>query len=83
MEEFCRESGQKMNVQKSKIWITPNIPLCIGRLLLRTFGVPITSDLGTYLGVSLQQGATKSMQFQYLIEKVHKRLSGWKKKLLS
>lgn len=72
-----------MNIPKSKLWLTPNIPLGLGRPLLRHFGVPITRDLGVYLGVPLYPGRPKSLHFQYVLDKVQHRLSGWQKRLLS
>lgn len=83
MEAFCRDSGQKMNLSKSKIWVSPNLPLSVGRLFLQKFGVPVTRDLGNYLGVPLLSGAPTSKHFHYLVERTEKRLSGWTGKLLS
>lgn len=41
------------------------------------------TQLGKYLGVPLIHERVRSQHFNYLIEKVHMRLSGWKGKLLS
>lgn len=70
LADFCHVSGQKMNIGKSKVWLTPNVPLSVGKILLRRFGVPLTRDLGKYLGVPLLQGSPRRHHFQFLVDRV-------------
>lgn len=74
LRDFCHLSGQKMNIDKSRLWVSPNT---VGReVALRAFGISITYDLGLYLGVPLLHGAPKRGHYQYLFDKVQQRLSG-------
>lgn len=50
---------------------------------MRYRGVPVTSDLGKYLGVRIFHRKTTATNFSELLDKVHYRLAGWKRKLLS
>lgn len=42
-----------------------------------------SSDLGTYLGVPTINGRTSKREYQYLVDKINNKLSGWKTKMLS
>lgn len=57
MSSFCKMSGQKVNLSKSKLFFSHGIPR-IGILsektnLSTTIGIPMTNDLGVYLAMSL------------------------------
>lgn len=53
LELFCNISGQSMNLQKSKLFVSPNIPISEARNLSNSCGVALTEDLGKYLGIPL------------------------------
>lgn len=82
LKDFCGESGQRVNSKKSKVWYTPNTPAGKIQAISKEFGIPYTKQLRKYLGVPLIHERVQSRHFDYLIEKVHMRLSGWKSKLL-
>lgn len=46
-------------------------------------GMMATKDLGTYLGVPLVHGRVRKCHFQHIIQKIQRRLSGWKANVLS
>lgn len=48
-----------------------------------TFGIPLTQNLGKYLGMPSIHGRVIANTFKYLLDKVHSRLAGWKTKFLS
>lgn len=83
LQQFCAESGQRVNSTKSKIWYSSNTPLGIIQSITNTFHIPSTCDLGKYLGFPLIHGQLTSHHFQYLVDKVQTRLAGWKSHLLS
>lgn len=56
LETFCHESGQCMNISKSRLWLPPHLLGTNGPAIRREFGVPLTSDLGLYLGAPLLHG---------------------------
>ena len=45
--------------------------------------IPFATHLGRYLGFPLLQGRVKKLDFNFLIEKMQSRLSGWNGRLLS
>ncbi|KAL8140429.1 LOW QUALITY PROTEIN: hypothetical protein V2J09_006450 [Rumex salicifolius] len=67
--------------------ITDNIALAQDEALRdelhRECGIPVTADLGFYLGIPLLNKAMNVGTFEPLIQSMHARLSGWKGKLLS
>lgn len=81
LTEFCSESGEKINLRKSKLWFSKNTTLA--RSISSNFGIPITKDLGSYLGVPLIHGRILRKQYAYLETNVRSKLSGWKMKMLS
>lgn len=80
---LCGFSGQRVNRDKSRIWFSLNTPRYLQNVICTEFGVLPTSDLGTYFGVPLQHGRLGKHAYQFLLEKVDRRLSGWKRKILS
>lgn len=82
--EFCEESGQKVNIGKSKIWFSQKkIAFAMAQTITNNFGMCKTGDLGRYLGVPLFHGRIGSHKFDYLVDKVRSRLGGWQRSLLS
>lgn len=82
LTEFCKLSGQTMNLSKSKMFVSPNIPGYKARRLSNFCGIGLTNDLGKYLGVPLLHKRTNRDHFKHIIEKTHNRLAGWKSNTL-
>lgn len=76
--EFCQESGQRVNRRKSKIWFSPNTDRVAMRRLSNLINMPITQNLGIYLGIPIHHGRIQKLDYEYLIAKVRKKLEGWK-----
>lgn len=83
LQDFCGESGQRVNQAKSRIWYAPKTPLSTITAITQFFGMLPTQDLGKYLGVPIIHGRLRHQHFAYLVDRVHSRLGGWKHKLLS
>lgn len=60
LPRFCTESGQKINLDKPRIWYSPCTPSGTSSRISREFGIPQTQDLGKYLGVPLLHGRPAS-----------------------
>lgn len=56
MNEFYGVSGQKINLQKSNFFASRNIDPLLKEQLHQTFQIPITTDLGLYLGMEGKLG---------------------------
>lgn len=83
LEKFCGLTSQKVNLAKLKVWYSSNVSQTLIQTITQQFGVPSTPNLRMYLGVPIQHGRVTSKNFQYLKEKVRKKLEVWKSKLLS
>lgn len=83
LHRFCKESGQKVNIAKSKVWYSSNTSRHLIHSISQHFGMITTTYLGKYLGLPLIHDRLRSQHFNYLVDKVHAKLGGWKGKLLS
>ena len=78
LAHFCACSGLKVNAAKTRVFFSKNV-IHNRRLELSTsLGFSLTPDLGKYLGVPLHHKRIGKDSFQGVIDKVKKRLNGWK-----
>ncbi|KAL7224711.1 hypothetical protein ACSBR1_026069 [Camellia fascicularis] len=75
--------GQRINLQKSKMFISPNVNRNLAKKLSQQCGISLTQDLGKYLGVPLIHSRVSRNIYNGVIEKIQKKLSSWKAKALS
>ena len=83
IEEFYRASGLKISVAKSRLFVSPNVDNAIARSLSTLSSIPLTNNLGTYLGVPIVHGRMTKNTYAPLVDKVLKKLADWKGKVLS
>ena len=76
-------SGQKINTEKSSITFSHNTFLETRNDVLSILGPMQDSRRGKYLGLPSVIGKSKNQVFAEIKEKVGKKLSGWKEKMLS
>jgi hypothetical protein len=77
MNEFSDISGLKIHFQKSSMYVSPNLERGRANGLRWRSGIPITQDLGKYLGVPLFHERVNKRNFNSIIEKMQKRLTGF------
>lgn len=75
-------AGKRINKQKSSIIFSTNTPHTFKRFLSSTIGVPYKPNLGKYLGVYVDSPSHKT-NFSEMVDKLNRKLSGWKARLLS
>ncbi|OMO49818.1 reverse transcriptase [Corchorus capsularis] len=83
LEEFGKASGLRSNLQKSRMWVSPNVHNSKAVVLSRICGIPLMQELGTYLGVPLIHKRVTKDTYSYVVDKVIRRLANWKGKVLS
>lgn len=83
LDDFARASGQRINFQKSSIFFSPNLSLEAATEINRGVGIPMTDNLGKYLGMKLAHGRHSGLLYSDLLEKITKKMDGWKAKCLS
>lgn len=80
---FCKASGQRVNFQKSKIYVSANVSRDMCNSLENLSGVDVTRNLGNYLGVPILQSIVSKDTFGFLLDRINSKLNGWRKKTLS
>lgn len=83
LEKYCRMSGQKVNMRKSRIYFSNNVSGQHARSLARRAGLSITTNLGRYLGAPILHTRPRIRDYTFLVERVRQKLQGWKRKSLS
>lgn len=78
MKELCTDSGKNANTQKSKLFTSKNTVKQIALHLSQTFGIPLTEDLGVYLGILVVHGRLSHQLLDFIVSKCRKKLGGWK-----
>ena len=83
LEDFCSQSGQQINKQKSEFMVSPNISLEDRHNLESIFHIPIVEKPGIYLRTDLDMSKRKGDIFQRVFHRFQQKLTGWKIPLLS
>lgn len=53
LDVYCKQAGQKVNFDKSELFVSPNMRLDDVDILKRIFGVKCVDKPGVYLGANL------------------------------
>ena len=83
LDNFCNMAGQKINVNKSRIFFSPNVTGRKKNTIFKKLGMVATQNLGRYLCFPLLHQGRNGNAFNFLIERVQNKLAGWQSKLLS
>ncbi|GLT49358.1 hypothetical protein SLA2020_229210 [Shorea laevis] len=83
LDEFAERLGLEINLKKSKLFVSPNIQGQLANSFSSACGIPLTNDLGIYLGVPIIHGRFKASSYKYILEKMQIKLAGWKQNFLS
>ena len=83
LRDFCLESGQKISCAKSRIYFSPNIGADLKEEICDKLGMFETNNFGKYLGFPLKDKGAPRRQFDFVADRVMKKLAGWKTKFLS
>lgn len=83
LETFCMASGQKISLEKSKVFFSANVSRDMERKITEESGIGSTRELGKYLGMPILQKQINKETFGEVLERVSSRLAGWKGKMLS
>lgn len=83
LKEFEEASGLMVSNDKSKAMVSKNASRQNKERLMAASSIPFSSSMGNYLGFPLLQGRIKKVDFNFFLDKLKARLSGWKVKLLN
>lgn len=82
LPHLCNSSGMGISLEKSKIWISPNVIDTRKETISNFFQIWHSEHLGNYLGYPLKSSYTTN-DFYIVINNLNQKLQGWKKYLLS
>jgi len=80
---FCKDSGQLVSAEKSRIYFSANVPPNIREDICDVLDIAETSNLGKYLGFPLNHKGAARNRYNFVVERVISKLSRWKSKFLS
>ena len=83
LEEFCEESGQKVSMEKSRIYFSPNVQPEINSGICLRLGIQAITNIGNYLGFPIKHRGVPRNRMNFIVEKVMSKLVGWKASFLS
>ena len=73
LESFCLASGQKVSLEKSKIFFSSNVSRDMERLISVESGIESTKELGKYLGMPILQKRMNNETFVEVFGRVASR----------
>lgn len=65
LDDVCQASGEMVNLQKSFIILSHNVPSCIKAIFRASLGVKPKSEFGTYLGSPVVFSSSKVRDFLF------------------
>ncbi|GJU27805.1 hypothetical protein Tco_1166426 [Tanacetum coccineum] len=83
LDKYCAASGQSINFSKSAAIFSPNTSQELQLDLCRRLQVSFMDTKGTYLGLPTIHGRNKNELFSFILDRVLKKMQGWKQKFLS
>ena len=83
LDEFCDLFGQSVSEAKSMVYFSPNVDRDTRESLCDILGFASTSFLGKYLGFPLKHPGSSSQEYNFILDRVKQKLSGWKANMLS
>lgn len=83
IQSFSNASSQKINFSKSNVLFSPNVPEQKARRLNNQLGIPLTKNMGEYLGFHLKHHGNNKSIHSNLLQKMRSKLVGWKSKCMS
>ena len=70
IKDYGVASGQKLNLEKTRMMFSANVEEDVKVEILERLGVEVAENPGTYLGIPTMWGKTKTVAMAFLKEKV-------------
>ena len=83
LDEFCEELGQKVSMEKSRIYFSPNVQLEIKSGICSRLGIQAMTNIGNCLEFPIKHRGVPRNRMNFIVEKVMSKLAGWKARFLS
>lgn len=76
-------SRQKINFSKSKLFFSKNVPLATQECLTSALNIRKATNFSKYMWFHLTNNSPKGKDYQFIINKMNNKLTGWKAKTLN
>ena len=83
LDEFCNLFGQSLSEAKLRVYFSPNVDRDTRESLSDILGFASTLLLGKYLGFPLKHAGRSAQAYNFILDRVKQKLSGWKASMLS
>ena len=80
---YEKASGQAVNLQKSEIFCSRNVSTAGHNNIANILGVKVVLGTGKYLGLPSMIGRSKKATFNFIKDRVWKKINSWNSKCLS
>ena len=75
LDNFYEQSGQTINVAKSRVFFSPNVDDNSREMMCDTLKFQATSLLGNYLGIPIKQSGSTGQDFNFVLDKVKQKFA--------
>ena len=75
LDNFYEQSGQTINVAKSRVFFSPNVDDNSREMMCDTLRLQATSLLGNYLGIPIKQSGSIGQDFNFVLDSVKQKLA--------
>lgn len=76
LNEFCEESGQKVSLDKSRVYFSSNVQAEIREGTYARLEIQATANIGKYLGFPINHKGVARNRLNFIVERVISKLSG-------
>lgn len=83
LRRFYLASGQKISLPKFRVYFSRNMDREAQGVISKALNIKATDDLGLYLSMPMLTSSVTREKFQYICERIDRKLMGWKTKYLS
>lgn len=83
LNNFCEESGQKVSLEKSRVYFSPNVQAEFREETCAKLGIQAMTSIGKYLGFPINHKGAPRNRLNFIAERVMTKLSRWKARFLS
>ncbi|XP_030929600.1 uncharacterized protein LOC115955566 [Quercus lobata] len=73
--KFYAESGQKISLEKSHVYFSPNVSESLNEEVCDKLGIRVMHDIGKYLGFPLRHRGAARNPYKFIVEKVMSKLT--------
>ncbi|KAL6184297.1 hypothetical protein ACLB2K_045700 [Fragaria x ananassa] len=78
LHTYCSALGQRINIDKSSLFFSPNTPPQIIHLISSVLNMKIVTDPGRYLGLPTIWGRSKRKALSFVKDAIKKKVANWK-----